>query len=440
MSPGRPSLLTLDTPLREAMLIQYAFFALAMESPDGELVPTPEASLLEAVRSAVRRVRGWLGLPPDPGDFPADLGQPKDARLLTWIVYVSGLLEDAERQRVGFVQARGHSDTLIVEAGYGRRGPAIEGTWDELRTALWSPPADEPACLGQTLCFGGIVLGAEEMTRQATQAIAPREPGELRRCELPYGWLFDHPQVSDCLALFYPDEAAEKRAEAFFHFVLPLLAMYAHKVAREYWDYERTLWPRLDAAERALAQALTATAQPQSDLLMLEEQLQKVASSYAAFSNDLSVFEGWRQSVAINVRNFGEALARHELPTAGPLAAYQAALQRWLGRMEADEGYYQAVVRRAEMTLRGLQVQAEVKRAQAAEAEARAESRTNLWLALVGVALAVGQIVDQDAADWVQGWSGICLGVTMTRALAIILALMLVLTGRWVWDRWRTAC
>jgi hypothetical protein len=415
------------------MLIQYAFFALAMESPAGELVPTPEAWLLETVRSALRRVRGWLGLPSDPGDFPADLAQPKDARVLTWTVYASGRLEDTDRQRVGFVQARGHSDTLIVETGYGRRGPATDGAWDGLRIALWSPPA-VPACLGQTLCYGGIVPGVEEMTRQATQALASREPGELRQCELPYGWLFDHPQVSDVLALFYPDEAAEKRAEIFFHFALPLLAMYAHKVAREYWDYERGLRPGLDAAERALAQALTAAAQPQSDLLVLEGQLQGVASAYAVFSNDLSTFEGRRQSVAINVRNFGEALARHELPTAGPLAARQAALQRWLGRMEADEGYHQAVVRRAEMTLRGLQVQAEVKRAQAAEAEARAEQRTNLWLAAVGITLAVGQIVDQDAADWLACWTGVNFGLTLTRALGITLALLLAAGGYWLFN------
>jgi len=430
-------------PVREPMLVQYAFFALAQESAAGELVPTPEERLRETVRRAVQHVRAWLGLP-EAGELPIALHPPKDARLRIWSVYPSGLLEDEAGHRVGFVDARGHGDTLMLEIGYGHHGPAGDAPWDELRAALWSPPANDPAYLGQALCYGGIV--AEEADRQAMAALAPTEPGELRRCELPYGWLYDHPQAPpgwladfqqpELLALFYPDEEAEKRAGAFFHGAMPLLSLYAHQAAREYWDYERRLRPRLDESERSLARSLAAMAPPASDLGVLEEQLHAIATAYAFFGNHLSGFEGRRQSVAICIQNFDETLKRSELPIAGPLAARQAALQRWLGRLEADGSYYRALVRRAEITLRGLQAAAEVKRAQAAEAEARAESRTNLWLALVGVALAVGQVVDQDAADWVQGWSGLHLGLTLTRALFMTVALALTLTVHHLWRRW----
>jgi hypothetical protein len=191
----------------------------------------------------------------------------------------------------------------------------------------------------------------------------------------------------------------------------------------------------LDNSGRTLARALSSAAQPESDLVKLEGQLKQVAAAYATFSRELNLFEDRRQSVGINVRNFDEILARNDLPLAGPLSARKAALHRWLARMDVDEGYYRATVRRAEMTLHGLQVQAEVGRAQATEAEAREESRRNLWLAMVGVALAVGQIVDQDAADWVADWSGITLGLTLTRTVAILIAMLLVLGGRWILGR-----
>ena len=164
------------------------------------------------------------------------------------------------------------------------------------------------------------------------------------------------------MALFYPDEEAEKQAQAFFHTAMPLLSLYAHQAAREYWDYERGLWPQLDESERTLARSLTAAAPSTSDLQVLEERVDAIATAYASFGNHLRGFEGRRQSVAISVGNFGEALKRHGLPVAGPLAARQAASQRWLGRMEADAGYYRALVRRAEITLRGLQAAAEIRR------------------------------------------------------------------------------
>lgn len=442
---GSESAVPPAAPLREAMLVQYVFFALAQESAAGELVHMPEAQLQAIVRQTVEQVRAWLGLP-GAGELPITLHPPEGARVRIWPIYATGSLKNEAKRRVGFADARGHGDTLILQIGYGCRGPATNSAWDELRAACWSPPADGPAYLGQTLCYGGIVAETEEADRQAMTALDPKEPGELRRCELPYGWLYDHPQVPpgwladfrqpESLALFYPDEEAEKRAEAFFHGAMPLLSLYAHQAAREYWDYERRLRPRLDESERTLARSLVAAAPSTSDLQVLEGRLHAIATAYASFGNHLSGFEGRRQSVAICVQNFDEALKRSELPMAGPLAARQAALQRWLGRLEADEGYYRALVRHAEITLRGLQAAAEIRRAQAAEEEARAESRTNLWLALVAVTLAVGQIVSQDAADWVESWSGLRLGLTITRALFMTLALTLVLAGRWVWRRW----
>jgi len=77
-----------------------------------------------------------------------------------------------------------------------------------------------------------------------------------------------------------------------------------------------------------------------------------------------------------------------------------------------------------------------VLRARFAAAEARAERRTNLWLALVGVALAVGQIVDQDVADWLAEWSDLPPSVTLARALSMAVALALTLTLRWLWRCW----
>jgi hypothetical protein len=424
-----------DPGVREAMVVQYTFFALALEAPNGEAVPTAEARLLEQVGLAVRHLREWLGVRVSDDDSPESLNRPKNPRVLDWPIHKTGLLEDENSRRIGYVRARGHSDTLILQLVLGRHGPGGEDTWDELRAALWSPLEGDPSHLGQTVCLGGIVSREDATTQLATSALAPDRPGQLRQCTLPCGLLMEHSAVPERLVLFYADQVEEKRAENFLHYVLPLLSLYAHKVAREYWDYANNLWPRLDNSGRTLARALSSAAQPESDLVKLEGQLKQVAAAYATFSRELNLFEDRRQSVGINVRNFDEILARNDLPLAGPLSARKAALHRWLARMDVDEGYYRATVRRAEMTLHGLQVQAEVGRAQATEAEAREESRRNLWLAMVGVALAVGQIVDQDAADWVADWSGITLGLTLTRTVAILIAMLLVLGGRWILGR-----
>lgn len=414
---GSESTVPPTAPLREAMLVQYVFFALAQESAAGEVMHMPEAHLRTIVRQAVEQVQVWLGLPVQAGDMQIQPHPPEGSRVRIWSVYHSELLKDEAGHRGGFVDGRGHGDTLILEIGYGRRGPAGDAPWDELRAALWSPPADDPAYLGQALCYGGIVPEAGEADRQAMAALDPEAPGELRRCELPYGWLYDHPQAPpgwladfrqpEALVLFYPDEGAEKRAEAFFHSAMPLLSLYAHQAAREYWDYERRLRPQLDESERTLARSLVAAAPSTSDLQVLEERLHAIATAYASFGNHLSGFEGRRQSVAIGVQNFDEALKRSELPMAGPLVARQAALQRWLGRLEADEGYYRALVRRAEITLRGLQAAAEIRRAQAAEEEAHAESRTNLWLAFIGFALGAGELITEKSATAFLAWLGL---------------------------------
>ena len=446
-------------PLREAALVQYVFFALAQETAAGQIMRMPEARLGDLVRQTVEHVRAWLRLPTQAEDPQIHTHPPEGARVRIWSVYHSELLKDEAGRRVGFVDARGHGDTLILEIGYGCHGPAEDEPWDKLRAALWSPPADDPAYLGQALCYGGIIAEEEAAARQAMAALAPTEPGELRRCELPYGWLYDHPQAPpgwladflqpEALALFYPDEEAEKKAGAFFHTAMPLLSMYAHQAAREYWDYERGLRPRLDESERTLVRSLAATAVPASDLEALEKRLHAIATAYASFGNHLSGFEGRRLSVKISVSNFSETLKRHELPVAGPLAARQAALQRWLGRLEADEGYYRALVRRAEITLRGLQAAAEIKRAQAAEAEARAESRTNLWLAFIGFALGAGELITADTATSFLSWLGFVAprpgwpeGIIFTTRLGLAFAFGLLGVGvAWaiqaVWRRLR---
>lgn len=213
---GGPALSERVRPLlREAVVEQYAVFALrfAEEAPGNR-------ELLAPVQMAAGHLSDWLGV-----DLRAEAqrqasaapwpqrGQATQICLIPYRASPDGVW-------AGFLHVQARNDTLLVQLAYARPGEADDDIFRRLRPAVWSPPANDPHFLGQTLCFGGIVADVGSATPWAEEALSlcrdPQvpetgwAPAGLRRLDLDYAWLFDHVQAPDALALFYPDEAGEQ--------------------------------------------------------------------------------------------------------------------------------------------------------------------------------------------------------------------------------------
>lgn len=429
--------MTAPTGIREAALYQYTFLTTDLESPTGDILHPEQGDLIAMLRQAVHCVHNWLGRPVDAAQLLTSLPLLNERRQELPVYPADGCSEwlHTENERwAGYLFARVKNNSLILQLAYNRRGLADEETWPHLQTGLFCAPVEEQFSLGQTLCFAGRVADLDVATAEAARLL-PGDPYPLRRADLPLAdgrraWLFDRVGLPDRLALFYPDDdAAERLVAPYLNTVLPDLLLFLHKIAHQYGrGYEATLRLLLAEQERALARVLAQDLPPAGDVDGLDARLTALADAYTAFARELAGFDRLAQAVRVNLLNLREGFAEHGLPQEGPLAAWLTAAERAAAQLEADEGFYRARVRQAEMALAALQVRAEVERARLEQEEDRRDRRRNLLLGFIAAVLALGQVLSDAAVAEVLGWA---LGVAPTAlpAWGVLLAKLGLVAG-----------
>ena len=392
--------------VREAALYRYISLAIQVEGEAGELQAAEPAWLQAALAAAVRHPYEWLGRPL-PADQPAVVLPSNTERRRVRRLYPpaeEGLAWADNGRWAAYAQVHLANGMVALRLAYGCRGEADAATWERLAQAAAGLPAlaDERFFRGETLCLAGRVPdpAAAEAAAACGLPADPAQPAALRRADLPLAdgrvaWLFDRPGLPDRLACFYPDDdAAEAAIAPFFNAALPDLLLSLHKIAHQYGrGYEQALRPLLAARERPLAAVLAQEAPPAGDVAALDARLQALAGAYNAFARELAIFDRLAQAVRVNLLNLRQGFAEHGLPQAGPLAAWLTAAERAAGQMEADDGFYRARVRQAEMALAALQVQADIERAHLEQEENRRDAQRNLLLGLIAAVLALGQVM-----------------------------------------------
>ncbi|MCS6847354.1 MAG: hypothetical protein RMN52_06530 [Anaerolineae bacterium] len=434
--------------LREAALYQYVFFAAQVEGETGELRAPDPGWLQATLAAAARHPYDWLGCPLPAGQ-PAIALPPADTRRRVVRLHPPPAERTAwscHGRRAAYAEIYLHNGVLSVRLAYGCRGDADDETYRRLAEAAWSPAEDDRTrdfLRGQTLCYVGRAAGPD-----AAQAIAARllpagaQAWPLRRADLPLtggstgspaghcaAWLFDRPGLPDRLALLYPDDdEAERQVAPYLNAALPELLLALHKIAHLYGrGYEAGLRPLLAERERALAAVLAGESAPAGGVNALDARLTELAEAYHAFARELAIFDRVTQAVRVNLLNLREHVAEYGLPREGPPAAWLTAAERAAGQMEADEGFYRARVRQAEMALAALQVQAEVERAHLEQQEDRRDRQRNLLLGFIAAMLALGQVIgDETIAELLRG-AGLTPAGPIPAALIFIARLALVL-------------
>jgi hypothetical protein len=290
-------------------------------------------------------------------------------------------------------------NALIFQLAYNQQRQANKTTWNYMQVGLWEPPIQQPFYLGMTTCYGGRVPSEEEAYRQAEQVLRSTNPDRvvaLRLSKLPFGgWLFDRPGLPNILALFYPDDDDhEAHASDFFNYVLPDLALYLHKVDHQYQrGYEDALRVKLEETEHSVATAIVHAGGLGPSLDQLESQLKEIAEAYGEFAKVLGSFERLQATVNINAANLQELFVKHALPEGGPLAAWRAVVARAVEQLQADERFYRATANETLGSLEALQIQTAIKRGQLEEQEVHLGNRRNLILTVIGLILALGQLL-----------------------------------------------
>ncbi len=405
--------MTAPTSIREAALYQYTFLTTDLESPTGDILHPEQDDLIAMLRQAVHCVHNWLGRPVDAVQLPTSL-PPRNERRRELPVYpadgCSEWLHTEDERWAGYLFARVKNNSLILQLAYNRRGLANEETWPHLQTGLFCTPVEEQFSLGQTLCFAGRVADPDAAAATAARVL-PGDPHPLRRADLPLpdgraAWLFDRPGLPDRLALFYPDDdEAERQVAPYLNTVLPDLLLSLHKIAHQYGrGYEGALRLLLAEKERALAKVLTGEPPSGSDVAGLDARLSELAGAYNDFARELAGFDRLAQAVRVNLLNLRECFAEHGLPREGPLAVSLIAAERAVAQLEADDGFYRARVRQAQMALSALQVRAEIERARLEQEEDRRDRQRNLLLGFIAAVLALGQVTSDAVAEDFLKW------------------------------------
>jgi hypothetical protein len=276
---------------------------------------------------------------------------------------------------------------------------------------------------GALTCYGGRVAD-ETAARTAAEAALPAglagRQGHIRCSQLEADlWLCDRLGLPDTVALFCADkDEAEARASDYFNDVLLTAAIYLKKIAYQYGKgYESGGHALLRCLEARLAKALADARRAQSEpdnkanAEQLEKQLRDVAHTYGDFAAALALFKDIQNTVAVNAANLKELLEKHALPREGPLAAWRAVVARAMEQLAADERYYEARTREAEVTLRVLEARAELAREEQERREndlAEKRNRGLNWLILaIGYATLVLTFVSDDTVKaLIRWWNG----------------------------------
>ena len=380
--------------MREAIYYQYAFLTTALEGKDGQVRYAAGGNVPPVVTQALHHLHQWLGQSLDESELPTRL--PDERRKTVRLYPLSGQPQKWRTNPpwAAYADVEFSDDTLTILLAYGRTGEADPDTWRRLRQGDWQPSSDERFGLGSTVCFGGRVPDLAAATAEAEAVLPapdPERPHPLRRVDLPFGWLFDRPDLSDRLALFYWDtDESERLASDFFNMVQPGLALARHKLEHYYArGYQRGLLLVLERKERTLAAVLARIRTPKQSLDALEDQLQELAGSYHNFAASLAEFERLQQVIKVNLINLRRLFNGYRLPHAGLLADLGASAKHAVRQLQADSSFYRATVHQARIAFSTLQVQAEIKRGQMEEAENRLTGQRNLKLTLFGIALSI---------------------------------------------------
>jgi hypothetical protein len=413
--------------VREAQVFEYLLLASQLEE-SGETPNRPGSAELTALGQSVADLYAWLSLqPPEPFPTSLPLG---DGAAEESILYPRHEQPEWKNAQVGDracrAFARVDQGTVVLQRAAGQRGAAQGATWNHLRAALGQvPPVLQSSRFfwGTLICYGGRVAD-ETAACAAAEAALPADPagrsGHTRCARLGADlWLCDRLGLPDTVALFCADnDAAEARASDYFNDVLPTAANYLKKVAyfydKGYKSVSRRLLRRL---EGHLAKALARARWDESDAAetdtaeKLEEHLRDIAQAYGNYAAALALFKEIQNTVAVNAGNLKELLDKHGMPREGPPAAWRAVVSRAVEQLAADDRYYEARTREAEITLRVLEARAELEREKQERRENYlAEKRNyglNLLILAIGYATVILTFVSDDTVKaLIRWWNG----------------------------------
>jgi hypothetical protein len=205
-----------------------------------------------------------------------------------------------------------------------------------------------------------------------------------------FGWLFDCIGQPDTCALFYPDtDEDEARATRFFNNCLPDALGFLKKIAfqlRQVCGGDRD--DQMRTLERALSKELICARKKEGDLDRLEGDLHQVTKAFDRFAAGLALIKTLQNTVAINASNLCELLGRFNIPNEGLPAAWRAIAVRAVEQLAADDRYYEIAAREAEITLRILEVRAQMERDRTERKANELAQQRNQRLALLAVLVA----------------------------------------------------
>jgi hypothetical protein len=177
------------------------------------------------------------------------------------------------------------------------------------------------------------------------------------------------------------DARAEERATDYFNELLPNVGIYRKKIELCYRRHYRTnLHGRIRKQETELRSVLAGARAASDQYEHLEAQLRNVAKAYDDYAAMLAVFKDLQNTLAINAANLTELLDRFSLPQDGLPNIWRAKGRRAIDQLNADERYFEARTREAELTLRVLEARVEIERVKQEDRENKLSEKRNLTL------------------------------------------------------------
>lgn len=417
----------MTTPLREVALYHYLYLALTLEQGSGPQQWT-EAQWQEQGLAPLRHWGQWLGQEIDPAGLPHPAAKASEKATP---LFNSNGWQAGPGSLVGQALLQQQGDSLQYLLALGQEGPAGADSWPTLQAGRFAPPPSLTSSqfwLGQLSCYAAIIPNLATAQTTAETLLPGRTP--LRCHYFDWGgWLFDRPGLPDQLALFYPDESAERAASPWLNDYLPALGLAGHKIAHQYQRrYREGLWPELLAAEQNLRRILHQPRPEPTNFREAQTRLAQIAQAYHPFGLAIGHFERVQQGIMINQHNLQQV---SQDPAGGFVAALLAAADRANQQMAADRAFFQATIQETELTLGALQIEVDILRGQEEQrenelqaAENKLSERRNLLLGLVGLALALGEFVSPEATYQGLCWVVTAIGRTCSPAETLPIALV----------------
>ena len=309
-------------------------------------------------------------------------------------------------------------DTRIIQLFLNEEEPAPRG-WaialEMLKQALSSLLDEQKELWGYSLCYQSAITaqeeGAESQQALLQEAFPGSEPAPAG--EWPFGrlWLLARPrgkgqEAHTTYALLGPAEREEQAVREFLaapEGLHPRLELALHKAYHQGRQYGRASQDRvtrgildLQAATDSLLTSPHGLARAGRE----EAELDQLAGHYANLTAVMAHLRRLRNSIQINLRNLREMIEEAGAPAQAWWQSHERPLRQAIEQLDHDLAY-------AQPTLEAARAAAEVLRARFAAAEARAESRTNLWLAFIGFALGAGELITEKTATAFLGWLGL---------------------------------